>query len=78
MLVFTLLLTLLSSYLNNMANFGLLKTLKNPDVIIVDPLEEFYNHERNVHFVFDRIHYTEKGNDVIANEIMNSIRNLLN
>ena len=48
--------------------------LEYPDVIVVDPTEEIYTHEKEINFL-DNIHLTPHGNEIIANNIMFSIVN---
>ena len=51
--------------------------LNNPDVIIVDPTDELYAHEKNKSFYEDGIHLTSHGNEIIAEEILKSIKKSL-
>ena len=51
--------------------------LKNPDVIIVDPTNELYASGKDKYFYKDGIHLTAHGNEIIANKIFKSIKNLL-
>ena len=47
--------------------------LKNPDVVIVDPTEEFYSLDKDKYFSKDGLHLTSRGNEIVADKIMLSI-----
>ena len=50
--------------------------LSNPEVIIVDPIAKLYNSKKEVNFSKDDgLHLSDNGNNIIANEIFNKIRN---
>ena len=48
--------------------------LNNPDIILVDPIEEILKLEKQINFLKnDDIHLTSHGNEIIAEKIMSSI-----
>ena len=48
--------------------------LNNPDIILVDPIEEFFKHKKEINFIDnDNLHLTSQGNEIVAEEIMLSI-----
>ena len=50
--------------------------LSNPEVVIVDPIAKLYNAKKEVNFFKDDgLHLTDNGNNIIANEIFNKIKN---
>ena len=52
--------------------------LKNNDVIIVDPINELYTGTKDKSFHEDGIHLNAHGNEIIADNIFKSIKQLLN
>ena len=51
--------------------------LKNQDVIIVDPINELYAEAKDKSFYEDGIHLTARGNEIIADQIFNSIKKFI-
>ena len=48
--------------------------LNNPDIILVDPIEEIFKHKKEINFIDnDNVHLTSHGNEIVAEEIMLSI-----
>ncbi len=48
--------------------------LNNPDIILVDPIEEIFKHKKEINFIDnDNLHLTSQGNEIVAEEIMLSI-----
>ena len=48
--------------------------LNNPDIILVDPIEEILKYKKEINFVDnDSVHLTRHGNEIVAEKIMLAI-----
>jgi len=52
--------------------------IKNPDIILVDPIDELYKQEKKINFTDDGSHLTDNGHQIISDKIFELVIDYLN